>query len=121
MHPSAVRSSDVDSRRPVPRRLQRAVATSGLTARAADGRHVRAVAADDLPAFSPGGPCFVGGKFVGAALRVCRFPAFACDFALLASIHRRETAVALRAVLRRHLLISFEWGLTVRRCAPCDT
>jgi hypothetical protein len=80
--------------------------TASLTTTTADHGHVLAVATDCLAAFASGVARFVGIEFVRGALRVRGLTSFARDFALLASIHGREstitasTAVALRLVVR---------------------
>jgi hypothetical protein len=89
--------------------LDRAIPTSRLTAGAADGRHMRPIAAHDLSALATRGAGLVGGEFVGAPLGVRRLSTLASDLALLRSVHRRETAAALRAIgviLSRHLGLS---------------
>src|SRR5580692_6769982 len=89
----------------VSRRLLRAIATTSLAAGAADGCHMRAIAAHRFAALAACNARFVRGELVGPALRMRGLAALAGDLALLAKVHRGKSAVALgtvRIALYRH-------------------
>src|SRR5580704_6696072 len=87
-----------------------AVAAAGLTAGAADGGHVRTIAAHHLAALAAGVARLVGSEFVRASLSMGCFASLARYLALLACVHRGESTVALR--LRKI-------GRRRHRTAPC--
>jgi hypothetical protein len=68
---------------------------------AADGGHVRPVAAHGFAALPAGYASFIGREFVGRSLRMGRASAFARNLSLLRRVHRRKTAFA-----RCHLVVS---------------
>src|SRR5271165_2453480 len=80
------------------RRAARAVSPARLDTGAADGCHVRTIAADDLTTLAPRCASLVGRDLVRSTLGVRGLPALARDLALPLEVHGREPPVALRTL-----------------------